>query len=103
MIVIITENILAVIIITFKYFLNTFGYLLKKICSPLETNWLVMTCGIILIQLIEERHTVDILIHKKILPNVENKLIKANFKDLVTFRINILFYSDVRNKYALFD
>ena len=62
-----------------------------------------MTCGIILIQLIEERHTVDILIHKKILPNVENKLIKANFKDLVTFRINILFYSDVRNKYALFD
>ena len=29
-IVIITENILAVIIITFKYFSNTFGYLLGK-------------------------------------------------------------------------
>ena len=26
----ITENILAVIIITFKYFSNTFGYLLRK-------------------------------------------------------------------------
>ena len=33
----------------------------------------------------------DILLHKKILPNVDNKLIKANFKDLVTFRININF------------
>ena len=32
----------------------------------------------------------DILIHKK-LPNVDNRLIKANFKDLVTFRININF------------
>ena len=35
-----------------------------------------------------------ILIHKKILPNhsnVDNKLIKANFKDLVNFRINIKF------------
>ena len=42
----ITENILAVIIITFKYFLNTFGDLLKKICSPLENNWWAMTCGI---------------------------------------------------------
>ena len=29
-IVMITENILAVIIITFKYFSNTFGYLLRK-------------------------------------------------------------------------
>ena len=26
----ITENILAVILITFKYFSNTFGYLLRK-------------------------------------------------------------------------
>ena len=33
----------------------------------------------------------DILIHIKILPDVDNKLIKANFKDLVTFRINIYF------------
>ena len=33
----------------------------------------------------------DILIHKQILPNVDNKLIKANFIDLVTFRININF------------
>ena len=29
-IVVITGNILAVIIITFKYFSNTFGYLLRK-------------------------------------------------------------------------
>ena len=50
-----------------------------------------MICGIILIQMIEKRYTVNILIHKKILPNVDNKLIKANFKDLVTFRININF------------
>ena len=50
-----------------------------------------MSCGIILIQMIEKRYTVDILIHKKILSNVDNKLIKANFKDLVTFRININF------------
>ena len=50
-----------------------------------------MTCGIILIQMIEKRYTVDILVHKKILPNLDNKLIKANFKDLVTFRININF------------
>ena len=50
-----------------------------------------MTFGIILIQMIEKRYTVDILIHKRILPNVDNKLIKANFKDLVTFRININF------------
>ena len=41
--------------------------------------------------MIEERYTVDILIHKTILPNVDNKFIKANFKDLVTFRININF------------
>ena len=33
----------------------------------------------------------DILIHKKILPNVDNKLIIVNLKDLVTFRININF------------
>ena len=33
----------------------------------------------------------DISIYKTILPNVDNKLIKANFKDLVTFRINIHF------------
>ena len=50
-----------------------------------------MTYGIILIQMIAKRYTVDILIHEKILPNVDNKLIKANFKDLVTFRININF------------
>ena len=47
-----------------------------------------MTCGIILIQMIEKRYTVDILIHKKILPD---KLIKANFNDFVTSRININF------------
>ena len=41
--------------------------------------------------MIEKRYTVDILIHKKLLPHVDNKLIKANFKDLVTFRININF------------
>ena len=50
-----------------------------------------MSCGIILIQMIEKRYTVDILIHKKILPNVDNKVIKANFKELFTFRININF------------
>ena len=33
----------------------------------------------------------DILIYKTILPNVNNKLIKANCKDLVTFRINVSF------------
>ena len=33
----------------------------------------------------------DILIYKKILHNVDNKLTKANLKDLVTFRINISF------------
>ena len=33
----------------------------------------------------------DILIHKKILPDGDNKLIKANFKDLVSLRININF------------
>ena len=38
-IVMITENILAVIIITFKYFSNTFGYLLRKICPTQETKW----------------------------------------------------------------
>ena len=50
-----------------------------------------MTCGIILIQMIEKRYNVDILVLKTIFPNVDNKLIKANFKDLVTFRINISF------------
>ena len=50
-----------------------------------------MTCGITLIQMIEKRYTVDILIYKTIMPNVNNKLIKANCKDLVTFRININF------------
>ena len=51
-----------------------------------------MTCGVILIQMIEIRYTVDILIYKKIiLPYVDNELIRANFKDLVTFRININF------------
>ena len=50
-----------------------------------------MTCAIILIQMIEKMYTVDILIHKKILPNVDNKLIKANIKDLFTFRIDINF------------
>ena len=56
-----------------------------------------MTCGIILIQMIEKRYTVDILIHKKILPNVDKKSIKANFKDLVTFRININFIQMFEN------
>ena len=51
---------------------------------------MVLIC-IILIQMIEKRYTVDILIDKTILHNVDNKLIKANFKDLVTFRININF------------
>ena len=46
---------------------------------------------IILIQMIEKRYTVNILIDKTILPNVDNKLIKENLKDLVTFRININF------------
>ena len=32
-----------------------------------------MTCGIILIQIIEKRYTADILIHKKLLPNMDNK------------------------------
>ena len=51
-----------------------------------------MTYGVILIQMIEIRYTVDILIYKKIiLPYVDNELIRANFKDLVTFRININF------------
>ena len=49
-----------------------------------------MTC-IILIQMIEERYTVDILIYKTILPYVDNKLIKGNFKDLVTLRIKVNF------------
>ena len=47
-----------------------------------------MTCGIILIQMIEKRYTADILI---ILPNMDTKLIKAIFKDFVTFRIHINF------------
>ena len=34
----ITENILAVIIITFKYFSNTFGYLLRKIAKHKKQN-----------------------------------------------------------------
>ena len=50
-----------------------------------------MTFGIILIQMIEKRYIVDILIYKTILPNVDNKLIKANFKDLISFRITINF------------
>ena len=54
-----------------------------------------MTCGIILIQMIEKRYTVDILIHKKILSNVDNKLIKANFKRFGYFQNQHQFYSDV--------
>ena len=50
-----------------------------------------MSDGIILIQMIEKRYTVDILNCKTILPNMDNKLIKANFKYLVTFRTNINF------------
>ena len=50
-----------------------------------------MTSGIILIQMIEKGYTVDISIYKTILPNVDNKYIKANFKDLVTFIISINF------------
>ena len=34
----ITENILAVIIITFKYFSNTFGYLLRKFAQHKKQN-----------------------------------------------------------------
>ena len=37
-IVMITENILAVIIITFKYFSNTFGYLLRKFAKHNKQN-----------------------------------------------------------------
>ena len=37
-IVMITENILAVIIITFKYFSNTFGYLLRKFAQHKKQN-----------------------------------------------------------------
>ena len=39
----------------------------------------------------------DILIRIKILPNVDNKLIKASFKDLVTIRINIYFIQMLRH------
>ena len=51
-----------------------------------------MTCGIVLktIQMIEKKYNVDMLIYNKILTIVDNiKSIKANFKYLVTFRINI--------------
>ena len=34
----ITKNILAVIIITFKYFSNTFGYLLRKFALHKKQN-----------------------------------------------------------------
>ena len=34
----ITENILAVIIIIFKYFSNTFGFLLRKFAQPKKQN-----------------------------------------------------------------
>ena len=54
-----------------------------------------MTC-IILIQMIEERYTVDILIYKTILPYVDNKLIKGNFKDLVTLRIKSILFRCLR-------
>ena len=37
-IVMITENILAVIIITFKYFSNTFGYSLRKFAQYKKQN-----------------------------------------------------------------
>ena len=47
-----------------------------------------MTCGIILILVIEKRYTVDILIHNKTLPM---ECGQPNFKDLVTLRININF------------
>ena len=58
-----------------------------------------MTCGIILIQIMEKRYTV-----KKILPTTDNKLIKTNFKDLVTLRININFIQMFEiNKHALFN
>ena len=44
----------------------------------------------------------DILIHKKILPNVDNKLIKANFKDLVTFRIiNFIQMFEINTHYSI--
>ena len=54
-----------------------------------------MTSGIILIQMIEKRYTVNILIHKKILPNVDNKLINANFKRFSYFQNQHQCYSDV--------
>ena len=38
----ITENILAVIIITFKYFSNTFGYLLRTFAQRMKKNRLLM-------------------------------------------------------------
>ena len=37
-----------------------------------------MICGMILIQIIEKRYTVDILRYKTILPNMDNELLKAN-------------------------
>ena len=40
----------------------------------------------------------DKLIDKKILPSVDNKLIKANFKDLVTFRIKINLFRCLRTR-----
>ena len=46
----ITENILAVIIITFKYFSNTFGYLLRKFAQHKKKT---VTNGNILIQINE--------------------------------------------------
>ena len=43
----------------------------------------------------------DILIHIKILPNVDNKLIKANFRDLVTFRIKIIQMFEISTHYKI--
>ena len=62
-----------------------------------------MTNGIILIHKIEKRCTVDILIDFFFLPSVDIKLIKANFKDLVTFRINIYFIqmNEINTHYSI--
>ena len=57
-----------------------------------------MTFGIILIQTFEKRYTVDVFIYKTLLPNVDNEVIKANLKDLITFRINIKFIQMFENK-----
>ena len=56
-----------------------------------------MTCGIILIQVIENGTLwIYLYLYITILPDVDNKLIKANFKVLVNFRININLFRCLR-------